>query len=192
MQKPFELVFRDLEKSPAIEELANEKVAKLERICDYMIGATVVIEKPQSFQQYGNPYQVTIVITVPPGKEIVVKREPAQSEMHDPLDAVVRDAFEAVERQLKRVVEKQRGETKEHPDQQAAAIVEELVPEEDYGFLQTVEGRRIYFHRNSVLNNDFDRMERGTGVRYVEELGEKGPQASTVQIVDKPGSRISE
>jgi len=42
------------------------------------------------------------------------------------------------------------------------------------------------------LNDDFDRLEIGTGVRFVEEPGEEGPQASTVQIVDKPGSRLSE
>ena len=50
---------------------------------------------------------------------------------------------------------------------------------------------RLQRGRNSLivqaLNDDFDRLEPGTGVRYVEEAGAKGPQASTVQIVDKPG-----
>ena len=35
--------------------------------------------------------------------------------------------------------------------------------------------------------NDFDRLEIGTGVQWHEEQGDKGPQASTVRIIDKPG-----
>jgi cold shock CspA family protein len=50
----------------------------------------------------------------------------------------------------------------------------------------------IYFHRNSVINNDFDRIEVGTGVRYVAQQDEQGLlHASTVQIVDKPGANMS-
>jgi cold shock CspA family protein len=69
--------------------------------------------------------------------------------------------------------------------------VYKLFPEEGYGFLKTPDGREIYFHRNSVLNNEYDRLEIGTGVRFVAEVGEKGLQASTVLVVDKPGVRIS-
>ena len=48
----------------------------------------------------------------------------------------------------------------------------------------TGDGREIYFHRNSVLNGRFDRLERGAKVRFIEEMGEKGPQASTVVVKD--------
>ncbi len=50
----------------------------------------------------------------------------------------------------------------------------------------------LYFHKNSVLGDEFERLEPGTGVRYVEEQGEKGPQASTIQIMDKPGVTLEE
>lgn len=64
--------------------------------------------------------------------------------------------------------------------------------EGDYGFLRTLDtGREIYFHRNSVSDRDFERLEVGTGVQFAEEEGEMGPQATTVQIVDKPGARVS-
>jgi cold shock CspA family protein len=43
----------------------------------------------------------------------------------------------------------------------------------------------IYFHRNSVLDADFDKLKIGTEVRFVEEAGDKGPQASTVKVVGK-------
>ncbi len=60
-----------------------------------------------------------------------------------------------------------------------------LVPEEDYGRIETPDERVIYFHRNSVLDNAFDKLEVGSEVRFVEEMGERGPQASTLTLVGK-------
>lgn len=45
----------------------------------------------------------------------------------------------------------------------------------------------VYFHRNSVLHGDFDLLAVGTEVRYFEELGDDGPQATTVQGIAKQG-----
>jgi cold shock CspA family protein len=36
-----------------------------------------------------------------------------------------------------------------------------------------------------VLQNGFDRLKVGTEVYFSEEIGEKGPQASTVRVVGK-------
>jgi cold shock CspA family protein len=48
----------------------------------------------------------------------------------------------------------------------------------------------VYFHRNSVLHGEFDRLAIGMGVRYTAEVGEKGLQATSVQIVDKPRTPV--
>jgi cold shock CspA family protein len=64
------------------------------------------------------------------------------------------------------------------------AIVSKIFPGEGYGFLRTVNGREIYFHRNSLLNMEFEELKEGRGVRFFEEDGEKGPQASTVQVIN--------
>jgi hypothetical protein len=42
---------------------------------------------------------------------------------------------------------------------------------------------------NSILHNDCNRLEIGTGMNFSLEQGEEGPQASTVKIIDKPGVR---
>jgi cold shock CspA family protein len=55
-----------------------------------------------------------------------------------------------------------------------------LFREEGYGFLTSEDGHEIYFDRRSVLNDAFDRLQEGAEVRYAEEAGERGPQASTV------------
>ena len=49
--------------------------------------------------------------------------------------------------------------------------------DEGYGFLETRDGRELYFHSISVLNGDFDRWEIGSKVRFAGEEGEKRPQA---------------
>ena len=53
------------------------------------------------------------------------------------------------------------------------------------GFIETADGHEVCFHRNSVLDDAFDRLTVGSEVRFVEELGEKGPQASTVHEIGK-------
>lgn len=52
-----------------------------------------------------------------------------------------------------------------------------------YGFIITPDDREIYFHENSIINRDFKSLKEGMEVRFVEEKGEKGPQASSVTVI---------
>jgi cold shock CspA family protein len=56
---------------------------------------------------------------------------------------------------------------------------------EDYGMIKMPDGRQIYFHRNSVLDGAYDKLIEGSEVRFVEEAGDEGPQASTVILIGK-------
>lgn len=192
MQVPLELTFGDVTKTPQMEQLVRRKVDSLHRVCDHFTSCRVVIEKPQRDQRTGSPYRVRVDVHVPPGHEIIATREPGDGDTHAPLDSVIRETFDAAQKQLRRLNERQQGERKTHPQQEAVALVTRLFPEQDYGFLQTIDGRDIYFHRHAVSNGDFDRLELGTGVHFVEEQGDEGPQATTVRIVDKPGARASQ
>src|SRR5262249_9710390 len=104
------------------------------------------------------------------------------------LSTIVNGAFDAAERQLKELVERQRGEVKTHDA--ALALVTRLFRDEGYGFLKTVDGRDVYFHRNAVID-DWDRLEAGTQVRCAETMGALGPQATSVLVVDKPGATLA-
>ena len=46
---------------------------------------------------------------------------------------------------------------------------------------------RSIFTANSVLDGAFSRLAVGTHVTFAEEMGEKGPQASTVRLLGKHG-----
>lgn len=113
-----QLSFRDIPPSrqPEIEERVRARAEKLERFCDHIMSCRVAIECPHRTEAAGNPYRVRIDLTVPPGHELVVSKEPADNDGHDIL-LMVNGAFEAAERQLKALVEKQRGEVKTHEGQ---------------------------------------------------------------------------
>lgn len=192
MQVGLEIAYRNVDKSDAVEDLIRKKLAKLQKFHDHIISCRISIERPQKSQQSGNPYRVRITMRIPPGHEIVATREPQDYDIHDPLDMIVRDAFDVTERQLKKYIDRQQREVKVHPRQEASAIVAELNTPEGYGFLETIDGRRVYFHERSVLHDAFRRLKVGDGVNYVEEMGDQGPQASSVHLVDKPGVRMTD
>ncbi len=188
MRVPLEITFRDAVKSDEIVTLIEEKAAGLDKLCDNLISCRVAVEKPHDNKRSGNSYRVRIAIRIPPGRELVVKREPQNGSLPEPLTAVIREAFETARRRLVKMLEQQQGYVKSHPQQRDVAYVTKLFKDKGFGFVETLEGREIYFHRNSVLHGDFNRLDIGTGVRYVAEDGDDGPQASTIHIVDKPGA----
>lgn len=192
MNVPLRITYRGVEKTDAIEALIREKAAKLEQVCDHISSCRVALEMPQRHQKRGNPYRIRIDITVPPGHELVARRETTRGDIHEELSKVIRDTFDSARRQLKELVEKQRGEIKTHTEQEVRAFVSKLFREQGYGFIRTLDGRDIYFHRNAVVNEDFDNLTLGTGVHYLEEEGAEGPQASTIRVFGKPGHRESE
>jgi ribosomal subunit interface protein len=183
MQKPLEITFRHMEPSPALEAVVRERAQKLENFCDEIIGCQVMFEEPHRHHQQGNLYHVRIDLTVP-GKEIVVKRSPDDEHAHEDAFVALRDAFDSVRRQLEDYVRIRRGKVKTH-EVPAHGRVIRLAPEQNYGRLETPDGREIYFHRNSLIDAEFDDLAIGTELRFVEEAGEKGPQASSVFVIGK-------
>ena len=192
MQVPVEISYRNVDKTDEIESLVQEKINKLQKFCSQMTSCRVAIEKAHDHPSSGSPYRVRLDITVPPGHELAVVENPGEGNQYKELQTVIRDAFEAARRQVVELNEKQQDQVKHHPQQETAAVVTKLFKEQGYGFIKTLDtGREIYFHQNSVLHNDFERIEIGTGVQFSETLGEMGPQATTVQIVSKLGANAS-
>ncbi|HZT83670.1 MAG TPA: HPF/RaiA family ribosome-associated protein [Gemmataceae bacterium] len=183
MKLPLQVSFRNLAHSDAIASLAREKAAKLDRFCDYIMSCRVVIEVPHRHHEHGNLYGVRLDITVP-GDEVVVNREPGERTTHRDVGVALRDAFDAAARLLEDYARRRHGLVKAHEEAPHAKVAR-LYSAEGYGFLATPDGREVYFHEHSVLDGGFKRLAVGTEVTFVEEEGEKGPQASTVRIVGR-------
>ena len=90
MQVPPEITYRNVEKNQNIENLIQQKIAKLEQVCNYMTSCHVAIERRHQHQQTGNPYRVRLDVRVPPGHELVTKRISTEEEREEPLPTVAR------------------------------------------------------------------------------------------------------
>ena len=184
MKVPMTITFRNVAPSPAIEADIHEKAAKLEEFFDRITSARVMVETPHRRHRQGKLFHVRIDLRVP-GREIVVSREPAAHHAYEDVYVAIRDAFDDAKRQLQDYAKVIRVGAKSH-EAPAEGHIARLNPEDDYGFIETPDGREIYFHRNSVVGGDFDRLRAGDGVRFSEELGEQGPQATTVHPAGVP------
>ncbi|MDH3713716.1 MAG: cold shock domain-containing protein, partial [Gammaproteobacteria bacterium] len=127
---------------------------------------------------------VSIAIRLQGSAAIDVTRDPEQHYAHEDVYVAVRDAFDAARRRVEDYARRRRGQVKHH-DVPAHGVIVQLVPEEDYGTIATPDDRRVYFHRNSIVGADFEQLDVDTQVRFVEEMGEQGPQASTVKLIGK-------
>jgi cold shock CspA family protein len=81
-----------------------------------------------------------------------------------------------------------RGQVKTH-EEVPSGRVKSFDPDEGYGFIEAADGHEVYFHRNSVIDGTANQIQPGLRVTYVEEIGEKGPQASTVHVPGKHKAR---
>ncbi|MBK9144900.1 MAG: HPF/RaiA family ribosome-associated protein [Candidatus Melainabacteria bacterium] len=179
MNNPIQVVFRNMERSDRIEKIINERAEKLNRFYDRITSLRVTVELPHRHHKQGNSFQVSIDMVVP-DKEIVVTRDTnGHGDSHEAIAAAVREAFDAARRQLEDYARKRRGEVKSHDGVPSGKISQIF---EDYGFVETIDGREIYFHSNSLVNERFDRLEVGTEVTFVERQGNEGPMASTVRL----------
>jgi cold shock CspA family protein len=183
MQIPLLITFRNFERSEKIEDDIRVHASKLEEFCDRITSCRVVIEEPHHHHHKGNLYHVRVLVSVPQ-RELVVDREPAEHHAHEDAHVTLRDAFDAMRRQLEDYVRELRSDVKVHPVPPHGKVMQ-IFPEDGYGFIETPDGREIYFHRNSVLDVSFEDLQLGTDVRFTEEEGDKGPQASTVRPVGK-------
>jgi len=180
MQLPLQVVFRNMGHSPSIEEIIRKKVEKLEQIASNITSCRVVVEMPHHNHRKGNSYVVRIDITVPQ-KEIIASTESSLDPANKDFYAVLKQAFNAAARQLEDYTRERRRNVKTH-EEQPHATVSKLFADDEFGFLATADGREIYFHANSVLDGKFAQLEIGSVVAFAEEMGEKGPQASTVRL----------
>jgi cold shock CspA family protein/ribosome-associated translation inhibitor RaiA len=183
MQIPLEISFRGLAHSPEIEAEIRKKAAQLDDFYDRITGCKVVVETPHHHHHKGNLYHVRLRIAVPQ-REIVVDREPDARHAHEDVHVTIRDAFKEARRQLQDYVRQMRGDTKTHETPPHGKVTK-LFVEEGYGFIELPDGRDIYFHANSLLDIPFNQLAVGSEVRFVEEVGEQGPQATSVRVVGR-------
>lgn len=181
MEKPLVITTHHLDLPASAEAAIRERAADLEHFYPALVGCAVKVEGPGRHHRRGGPFNVQIDLRVPGAQPIIVNRQGDED-----LQLAVRDAFDIADRQIEDFAHIQRGDVKRHQPQVARGWIVRLLRDQGYGFIETAEvpSRQVYFHRNSLPENDFENLQVGQEVRFHEEEGAKGPQASTVVVHD--------
>lgn len=183
MPMPLQITFRNMERSPAVEANVQQHAAKLERFSDRILRCEVAVEALHKHHRRGNRYHVRIDLAVP-GGELIASRQPDDHHAYTDVYVAIRDAFQALQRQLENHGQKAQRQVKTHATPPHGRVIE-VDPAANCGRIETPDGRLIYFHRNSVVNGRLEDLAPGAEVRFSEEMGENGPQASNVHLVGK-------
>jgi cold shock CspA family protein len=178
-----------------VRETIEARIQKLETVCKPILSCRVILEAPANHHRKGDPFHVRIEAMLTDGKVVVKHSESMYTGKRDSdttsgrkcLMLAVRGAFGAARRKLQEHARLRRADVKTH-EPNLTATVSRLFPKEGYGYLETPDGREIYFHENSVLGSPFKSLKTGARAQFVEESGVKGPQASTVRLIRKTRS----
>ncbi|MBR0766580.1 HPF/RaiA family ribosome-associated protein [Bradyrhizobium japonicum] len=187
MQTPARIEFENLTPSPDLQAAVDQHISELEKRYGRATAGRVVVRGPGDRHKTGGQYQVSIRLALPEGREVDVGRTPKEDERYVDLTFALDDAFKRARRQLQDQVRVMHGQTKLHEGEPVGTMLR-IDPCGEFGFLEAADGHEIYLNCNSVLENRAN-IVVGARVSYSEELGEKGPQASTVKVLRKHSMR---
>ena len=181
MMLPLQITLRHMDSSPALEARIRELASKLDRFSTQIIRCHVIVQPLAHHKHQGVLYDFRIEVTLPDEKIAIRHAHAADHAREDPYVAL-RDAFRATRRRLEDYERRRRGDVK-HLSETTRGRISELDTKRGSGRIATDDGRLIYFHRNSLIGGRFQDLRPGVKVRFVEESGDLGPQASTVRVI---------
>lgn len=189
MQVEPQIAYEGFDPAEHVRRRVSSEIENLEKFFGHITACRVVVKATSGRRQHGDLYEVSIHVSLPDGRDVVANRHPSASHAHEDVLVAIRDAFNAARRQLQDQARKLRGDVKTS-ETLPMATVKALIGAQDHGFLNTDDGRELYFHRNSVANGNFDHLAVGDRVTFAEAVNNKGPHASTVHVLGKHGMRI--
>lgn len=182
MQVPPEMAFRGVEPTDEIKALILDGIETLEGVYPNLISCRTMIADTTPSRHSGNSYRVRLEIGIP-SKSVIVDQ--SHREADDPLSLgqTIKEAFVVARKRLLKAKDQQRGDVKTHALPPHGRVVRLLTDGDGvrYGFLESREGRQIYFHEEALVDVGYDELEVGDEVRYAAAEGDQGPQASTVR-----------
>jgi len=181
METALHIVFERIEPSDFLRRRIEREVAALEKRYGRITACKVSVEGPGHRHRQGGLYAFRVTLELPGGVHLAASRNPPSAQSHEDAYVALRDVFRALRRQLQSHV-RARNEEPKKSFTQPHGVIERLLPEKDCGFVRADDGREIYFHKNAVLGEPFEALRIGAEVRFNEEEGRDGPQASTVHV----------
>ncbi len=174
MQIPLQIRMHNVAHSDALEARIRESAAKLELFHPRMTSCHVRIEQPERHRRQGREFHVRVDVRAPGHEDAV-----STLKRHEDVYVALRDAFDAARRQLEERVREARFDVKSHARVNHGTVARTDL-DEGFGFIETEDGREVYFTRENVVHPRFETLAAGTEVQFIEEAGGEGVQAKRV------------
>ncbi len=178
MQIEPSVTFLNVEASDALQSKIQQRIEHLDRLFPNLTGCRVRVARDDTHRHQGHLYHVRIDVTAP-GHELVVDPAAAQDRGHEDPYVALRDAFDAMQRRVQDLARTMRGDVKTHVPPAHGHVVE-IDTAAGRGRIVAADGSSLYFTRNAVLGERFGQLRVGSEVRFAEQPGDDGPQASSV------------
>ena len=194
MQTPVEIDFQGFQANEQLRAAVIRNISTLEQRFGRITACRVTIRGPSERHRTGGAFEVSIRLSLPQGREVDIGRSEGRAKEAETdnrlLDPVValNDAFKRARRRLQDHARRMQGNVKAHEGPPVATVAR-FDDDAGFGFLETQDGREVYFHKNSILDDGARYVAPGTRVTFFEETGDKGPQASTVRVLGKHAMR---
>lgn len=186
MDRPLQIVFRDIQHSDALAKLIEARAQRLDQSHPHVMGCRVVAGAAHRGPQATiAPLALSVEVEVP-GRPMVVAKVEAKRKGDQA--ALVNKVFDLAERRLEQLAEFSKNTSRRLDNAPETGVVARLFPEQDHGFIEVRGGPDLYFARNCVMRGDFAQLEVGMLVEVVRAGdGPMGPQASAIYLAE-PGA----
>lgn len=167
--------YRNIDHSPAAENLVHRLVKMLDRWDEVIIGCEVMMEAPPTRRRQGHVFTVRLNLYLP-DPDGSISREAAQGRAPNDLMLAVKRAFNAAAKALKkRKMTMGNVEANHHPPLLPDGFAKRK-PAHDHG--------RVRFQHDSLTADEWDRPDKGSPRRFGKINGDKGPHAAPVTLAD--------
>jgi len=136
MQTPVEIDFQGMKGSEKLRTSIINHVDGLEERFGRITACRVAVKGPSEHHRKGTPYEISIRLLLPQGREIDIARTSFADERLADIDFAINDAFKRARRRLSDQARLIRGHVKSH-NGQPIATVRRVDREAGFGFLET-------------------------------------------------------
>lgn len=189
MSLSVDISFHNMMASDALRASIEEHAARLEAFADDILFCHVVVEPTERRHHQGNRYRVHVHLALS-GGTIDAGKTPDDDHSHEDAYVAVRDAFDSARRQLEDFVRRRRGDVKHHETPETGHI-HEIDYGAGIGLIMSSDGQEIPFHRNSVVDVEFEKLTEGSPVSFVSLSDLDGLRATTVHRLSHRPHSIS-
>jgi ribosome-associated translation inhibitor RaiA len=112
MQKPIQIVLKNIERPQAVREQVRAAAAALEKFHARITSCRVSVTNPDTRHAKGALFDVHVALTVPGGRQIAVSRRAGDQAEREHLPVALRKAFAQIRRRLQDTARELRGELK--------------------------------------------------------------------------------